>query len=793
MKIAYTLFTCIALLGISIVGSGCYETGRFGDKNHDGEYISNEDSGFWKTWKRLFEKEKEKKTTVDVKRKPLVLGQSLAALSTSSSCQDISKLLKDNFVTDMQKTIDQNLQSALSNFEYYQQYGCYNNYYYEDSADYDSGSPAPQSTSNKSDSSNSSAGTTETTTSEAKDYSTTNTQVVGVDEADFIKNDGKYIYILADNVFQILEAFPAETAKKISTTTVEGTPKKLFVNNNKALIYSALGYIGQPDQEMYYDDSYYSSECTYGYDCEFTGDNRKLKITILDITDKTTPEILREITLNGSYLNSRRINDIAYSVILFPEISVNIPYSQYPEELGWDLCQWNESKQEYELTVTKTEIETLFADLKKENEQLIRSATITDFLPSVKDIRHGANGDTEENGLLQDCNSIFISKAGKNQNLLSVISFDIDDQGTIGATTILTKPGAVYASANALYVATRQYQYENADWFYDESQNISESTTIHKFSFILNDIHTTYAGSGFVKGHVLNQFAMDEHNGFLRIATTLGHVPDPNVHSTISILKESDGLLSIEGQIDNIAPTEDIRSARFDGDQGYIVTFKKTDPLFVLDLSNPQAPNIKGELKIPGFSTYMQMMDDSHILSIGYDADDQGNFAWFQGIQLQIMDVSDLANPKLVHKEIIGTRGSTSDAATNHFAFNYFKKKDLLAIPMTICEGGSGGSYGDLMSFSGLMVYKVTTQNGFQLLGKLAHEEQETQDNYWGACGNWWTQSNSKVKRSIFMDDYVYSVAMDKINISALSNIENPVASITLSSGNSSSQTQMVP
>jgi uncharacterized secreted protein with C-terminal beta-propeller domain len=318
-------------------------------------------------------------------------------------------------------------------------------------------------------------------------------------------------------------------------------------------------------------------------------------------------------------------------------------------------------------------------------------------------------------------------------------------------------------------------------WFYDEAEDITEATTVHKFDMVPETAGVSYVASGAVKGRILNQFSMSEQDGYLRIATTTGHVPSPDVHSTLSILAEQDDALVLEGQLDNIAPTEDIRSVRFRDDVGYMVTFKKTDPLFVLDLSDPTDPTIEGELKIPGYSTYMHLMDDTHLLSIGYDAEDQGDFAWFQGVQLQILDVTDLENPALLHKEVIGTRGSTSDAATDHLAFNYFGALDRLAIPMVICEeSDGGGDYGDLMTFSGLLVYDVTVESGFTPLGRIPHEPAETETDHWDACSNWWTHSNSQVKRSIFMDDYVYSIALDLINISAVTDLEHPVNAIDL-------------
>jgi hypothetical protein len=257
-------------------------------------------------------------------------------------------------------------------------------------------------------------------------------------------------------------------------------------------------------------------------------------------------------------------------------------------------------------------------------------------------------------------------------------------------------------------------------------------------------------------------------------------VPSPDVHSTVSVLAEQDDGLQLVGRVDNIAPTEDIRSVRFNGDVGYMVTFKKTDPLFVFDLSVPELPAIRGELKIPGYSTYMHLMDETHVLAIGFDSDEQGDFAWFQGILLQIFDVSVLEDPLLVHREVIGTRGTSSDAATNHLAFNFFRPRSLLALPMVICEGGSGGQYGDRMTFNGLLVYRVDLENGFESLGGVPHATPETEGEVRVSCRNWWTRQNSQVKRSIFMEDFVYSVALDRINISQLEDLEHPLASILL-------------
>jgi uncharacterized secreted protein with C-terminal beta-propeller domain len=268
---------------------------------------------------------------------------------------------------------------------------------------------------------------------------------------------------------------------------------------------------------------------------------------------------------------------------------------------------------------------------------------------------------------------------------------------------------------------------------------------------------------------------MDEWYGYLRVATTRGRVPDPRVESAVSILAEGEGgNLARVGAVEHIAPSEDIRAVRFDDDRGYVVTFKKTDPLFVVDLGEPAQPRVLGELKIPGFSTYIHRIDPDHLLSIGFDANDHGSFAYFDGVILQLFDVKDPTDPRLVHKEKIGTRGSSSEAATDHLAFNWFPDQALLAIPMTICEGGGDGRHGNLMAFSGLLVYGVDLERGFTRLGGVDHGTKGAQ------CGTWWSNANSVVKRSLFLDDLVYSIAMDRVKVQNMNRFGEDLADLAL-------------
>lgn len=586
------------------------------------------------------------------------------------------------------------------------------------------------------------------------DYSQTNTQVPGVDEPDFVKNDADYLYVAAGGALRIIDAWPAPEAHVTATVDIEGTPTKMFVAEDRALVYSALDAESMSSE----DDWYEPQPCTYGYTCTFTGNGRPTKITVLDIADRAHPTVEREIWLSGSLVSARRIGTGVHTVV--SDMGRQVPGLSYRPE-GLDL-----------LAARPADIERAFERLRGENRRIIRDATSEQLLPFVREVIHGSSGPREQRP--ESCAAL-ASAADDGPAITSVVSLDLVRPGELSSTSVMTRPGAVYASADALYMAVPYDRWNVGDSF-DGLQGEPEVSSVHKFAVATGPARAEYRGSGAVKGRVLNQFALDEHDGDLRIATTRGRAPDPTAHSTLTVLRESKGELARIGLLDRLAPSEDIRSVRFDGEHGFMVTFKKTDPLFVLDLETPERPRVLAELKIPGFSTYMHLMDPDHLLTIGYDADDQGDFAWFTGVLLQIFDVSDLENPVLAHREVIGTRGSSSAALTNHLAFNYFPAREALALPMTVCEEAiGGGDYGDKMTFSGLMVYRVTPAAGFSLTGEVAHPPGEEV-----GCDNWWTEARSQVERSVFMDNYVFSISHSRLKVNAMEALAADLVDISL-------------
>lgn len=565
----------------------------------------------------------------------------------------------------------------------------------------------------------------------AKSMSRTNTQVEGVDEADIVKTDGRWVYLAINGALRIVEAM---SPRLVSSTRLGGFARELFVHGDRAVVYTSDGARGKP--------------CTYGYDCQFAGDGSSTRILVYDVSDRARPKLVRTLSLSGSLMASRRIGNAVHTVVADGD-SPYPAYSSWPD--GLSHCGTKESV-----------VRAKFARLKLDNERAIRAAGSK--LPTLR----------EGNAERSLCKGLYTTPLDDGRAFTTLVSFDLTNDGTPATTaTIQSRPGAVFASAGALYLSVTQ-QKQNGRW-YSFYSSVNEASAIHKFRIGEDPKQTRYVGSGVVPGHVLNQFSMDEWYGYLRIATTRGRVPDPAVESAVSILAEApDGNLVRVGAVSKIAPGEDIRSVRFDDDRGYVVTFKKTDPLFVLDLYEPARPKVLGELKIPGFSTYMHRIDRDHLLSIGFDADDQGSFAYFDGIILQLFDVRNPTEPKLLHKEKLGTRGSSSEAATHHLAFNYLGERGLLAVPMTLCAGGGNGRQGAL-TFGGLLVYSVSVERGFEKLGGIDHGTHGV------SCNTWWSQAESAVKRSVFLDDLVYSIATDRLKVQRLKRFGTDVAEIALS------------
>lgn len=303
-------------------------------------------------------------------------------------------------------------------------------------------------------------------------------------------------------------------------------------------------------------------------------------------------------------------------------------------------------------------------------------------------------------------------------------------------------------------------------------------THVHKFEFATQPTFPNYVASGSVDGAVLNQFSLDEKDGRLRIATTetrnyylpngqyvsadssapVPGQPAPTRPSTIShvfVLSQNGAWLDTTGDVGLLAPNEQIKSVRFVENRGYVVTFRQVDPLFVVDLAAPAKPTLLAALKIDGFSEYMHPLDATHLLTIGRDAGPDGRT---RGLQLQIFDVTNGANPILQHKfTYTGEEYGGSEAEYDHKAFTYFADKQLLAFPYY--------SYGQNGPKSTLELFKVDLAAGFSKLGSIDHSG-FLQSSPKGYCG--YTPS---VRRGVFLESFVYSISYGGVVVKDATNL----------------------
>ncbi|MEM4267041.1 MAG: beta-propeller domain-containing protein, partial [Candidatus Nanoarchaeia archaeon] len=230
--------------------------------------------------------------------------------------------------------------------------------------------------------------------------------------------------------------------------------------------------------------------------------------------------------------------------------------------------------------------------------------------------------------------------------------------------------------------------------------------------------------------------------------------------------------MGIVGRLEGLAPGERIYSTRFMGNRGYMVTFRNIDPLFALDLSDPEDPKVLGKLKIPGYSDYLHPYDENHIIGIGKDTEesDAGDFAWYQGMKMAIFDVTDVENPKQIHKVLIGDRGTDSPVLHNHKALLFDKEKELLVIPILVAqikdkESVEEWSYGEYI-YQGAYVFKINLKEGFVLRGKITHYDEDS-----FGKGRYFYGDQRSIERSLYIDNVLYTVSQKSIQLNDLDDL----------------------
>lgn len=493
----------------------------------------------------------------------------------------------------------------------------------------------------------------------AAEFSTTNLQEPGVDESDRVKTDGQYLYVATGDRLRIVRVDSPEQMAEVGGLQLEAPTDALYLRGDRIVALSGRGYFFDGSQPIALGASLVPPDLFL----------QETTVTIVSVADPSSPKVESTLSFEADLVTSRMIGDRLHLVL-----------TTYPG-----------------LPPSPAEIMATPLD------EMIPDSTVS------------VAGQVARAGNIAEWNDFYRPSDPDGYGMTTVVSLDIaDPAGSAESTAVLADAGAIYASTEALYVTDTAYTY----W-----AEVRETTDIYKFD--LTGGTAAYAGSGSVPGRVLNQFSMGEHERYFRIATTDSGVFAPGGQqapssSAVYVLGPDGDGLQVVGKVEGIAPGESLYAARFIGTRGFLVTFKKIDPLFTLDLADPANPVIVGELKVPGYSEYLHMLDDNHLLAVGKDADDMGSFAWFQGVQLSLFDISAFDKPALKDKQVLGTRGTESEALWNHKAFNHYPSLEALAIPVELYEGGTGGSeYGE-HTFSGVYVFHVNAEEGIDLLGRVA-------------------------------------------------------------------------
>lgn len=471
-------------------------------------------------------------------------------------------------------------------------------------------------------------------------YSTTNVQVLGVDEPDMIKTDGERIVVLSEGTLTVADVSGPEPEVIGRLQVGDFMVQSLFLSEDTVLMFGSGWMPVVPLAE---------GEAMIAP----IPDTPTVQLVEVDIAGE--PEIVRTMTIDGRFISARMVED-----------TVRLVLTSGPVGFEWSYPTGSGLRAEREAV--------------EENREVIRESSADNWIPFY--VVTDASSEITAEGTLFDCERAAHPKEFSGLDMLSVVTIDAaSGLELVDATGVLASGDTVYASAESLYVATQNWQtWAWARTGIEEDRPEELSTEIHKFDTSRDDL-TTYRASGRVPGYLLNQFAMDEHDGLLRVASTtspawFGSAFDSE--SRVTVIEEDEGELVEIGMVDGLGKGEQIYTVRFIDDAAYVVTFRQTDPLYTIDISDPARPQVVGELKILGYSAYLHPVGDGLLLGVGQDATDTGQI---KGTQVSVFDVRDPADPTKVDQFTLN-QGSSSQVEYNHHAFLYWEQTGLAMIPV---------------------------------------------------------------------------------------------------------------
>ena len=591
------------------------------------------------------------------------------------------------------------------------------------------------------------------------DYSQTNVQVAGVDEPDIVKTDGEYLYIVSGNRVIIVKATPAENASIEREITVNDTMQiqNIFINGNRLIIFTQSNNYPIYKYPVILEDE--AIEKTDAVDAPYVTppiwySSPETHVLIYDLEDLENPELIKDVMIPGRFVGARLIEDFVYA------ITNQYSYDIIPLEDDGDIVPWIAVNGEIK-EVSLSDIG--YVDLPE------RSSTMTNIV-SIN-VQDDDDEVTAKIFILGNSQVLYVST--NNIYIAYYTNYYYYDYNSlreiIDEVLIPVLPDSVKAEIQLVEtLSVSEYQKNSViEWIlqnYTNSMDEEEKnrlaielskriqkTTIHRIS--INDGEIEYEAEGEVPGQINDQFQFSEYDGYLRVSSTIDGWA---ARSYFSGMNDQNGIyvldmnLEIVGSVEGLAPGENIYATRFIGDKCYLVTFRQIDPFFVIDLADPEDPTVLGELKIPGYSTYLHPYDETHIIGIGMDSG---------RVKISLFDVSNMSDPiELAKYEIKDDDGywGSSTALYEHKAFLFDKDKNLLVIP--------AGDY----SKESAHVFDISTE-GIEFKGEITHETESEQDYddyyYWN-----WNYGDS-IKRTLYIEDVLYTISDNMVKMNDLNDL----------------------
>lgn len=528
-------------------------------------------------------------------------------------------------------------------------------------------------------------------------FSTTNVQEADVDEPDVVKNDGSRVFTLFDGIVRAHVLTDDGLRAAATAAAAFGYEQELLLAGDRLVLLS------QTDNAV--------------------------RITIFDGADPDQLRVTNDYKVEGHYVTAR-LADGAVRIVTTARPA--LPFT------GPDDGTEEERARAIEF-----------------NRGVVTSSVVDDWVPSVEDVSTGTAV------AAVGCDALHAPTAFSGFATTSVLTLD-PQTGTFGAAaSVLSDAHEVYASPDNLYVATAAWP-EDAEG--DPSGWVApQATQLHQFD-ITDRRRAVYVASGVVSGHLIRpflwgggsrlaQWALSEHDGHLRVANTTGAPGASAAVSSVTVLRRDGRVLAPVGVVAGLGEGERIYAVRFMGTRGYVVTYREVDPLYVVDLTNPAAPELLGELKVPGFSAYLHPIAADLLLGVGQEDANQDGFV--EGLQVSLFDVSDPRAPTQVHRLSLGERGTRSDVEWDHRAFMWWPDPGRAVLPVT--DWNPDG-------FVGATALTVAERRIVEV-GRVAHPSENDE------------QCRFDVRRSRVIGDAIYTFSAAGIWVNTVDDFE-PVGSL---------------